>query len=108
MRRRATPSTTYTPRSMEKGALGDPREAVLDTLYAEAKQVLSQTANQLHTLTERLREAHAFDVEAWQQRSEHDGSTREGTVELARLTLLLDVALLDGLDAEPELVDGSS
>ncbi|HEV8054494.1 MAG: hypothetical protein H0V04_04105 [Chloroflexi bacterium] len=93
---------------MEKGALGDPREAVLDTLYAEAKQVLSQTANQLHTLTERLREAHAFDVEAWQQRSEHDGSTREGTVELARLTLLLDVALLDGLDAEPELVDGSS
>jgi len=66
---------------MEKGALGDPREAVLDTLYAEATQVLSQTANQLHTLTERLREAHAFDVEAWRQRSEHDGRTREWTLE---------------------------
>ena len=55
------PSTAYTRPDMEMGTLDEPREATLDVLYAQAKQVLSQSANQLRDLTERLRQIHATD-----------------------------------------------
>ena len=58
---------------METGALGESREVLLDALYAEAKQVLSQSANQLRALQERLREAHGSDVQVWQHLSASTG-----------------------------------
>jgi signal transduction histidine kinase len=49
-------SSPYTRRAMETGTLGERRQADADALYAEAKQVLSQSANQLRAVTERLRQ----------------------------------------------------
>ncbi len=47
---------------METGTLDEPPETSLDALYAEAEGVLSQSADQLRALTERLRRAHATDA----------------------------------------------
>jgi signal transduction histidine kinase len=48
---------------MDLGTLGDRRQAEFDALYTEAKQVLSQSANQLKAVTERLRQSHAGEID---------------------------------------------
>jgi two-component system, NarL family, sensor histidine kinase DegS len=52
----------YTRPTMETGIRGD-RRADVDALYAEAQQALTQSANRLRTLTERLRELHAVELQ---------------------------------------------
>jgi two-component system sensor histidine kinase DegS len=44
------------------GTLKDRRSAQFDGLYAEAKQLLSQSANELKAVTERLRQSHAEEM----------------------------------------------
>lgn len=51
--------TAYTRATVEMGTRGERRQAEFDALYAEAKQVLSQSANELRAVTERLRESQA-------------------------------------------------
>lgn len=102
MTERVPPSTAYTRPDMEMGTLDGQRQVTLDALYAEAKQVLSQSANQLRTLTERLRQAHAADSERWrgadaQGPRGHDAGL-VGAVELARgrqLLARLELAVKD-------------
>jgi signal transduction histidine kinase len=48
---------------MDLGTLGDRRQAEFDALYAEAKQMLSQSANQLKAVTERLRQSHSEELQ---------------------------------------------
>lgn len=47
---------------MEMGTLGEPPETSLDALYTEAEAVLGTSTDQLRSLTERLRRAHAMDA----------------------------------------------
>lgn len=53
--------SAYTPPTMETGIRGD-RRADVDALYSEAQQALTQSANRLRALTERLRELHAAEM----------------------------------------------
>jgi two-component system, NarL family, sensor histidine kinase DegS len=53
--------SAYTPPTMETGIRGD-RRADVDALYTEAQQALTQSANRLRALTERLRQLHADEV----------------------------------------------
>jgi signal transduction histidine kinase len=89
---------------MEMGTLGEPREATLDALYAEAKQVLSQSANQLRVLTDRLRHAHSTAEAHWQGSGleVHGGSTdaTAGSAELAKGRQLLSRLELAVRDVE--------
>jgi len=57
--------TPYTRRSMGLRALGDRRGVGFQALYAEAKQVLSHSANQLRALAATSREVSAEAVEEW-------------------------------------------
>ena len=66
-------STPYTRAEVEMGTLGDRRQAEFDTLYAEAKEVLAQSANQLKSVAERLRQTHADELSAY------DGVAPEGS-----------------------------
>ncbi|MEO7119090.1 MAG: histidine kinase [Candidatus Limnocylindrales bacterium] len=50
---------------MESGASGESGGILLDALHAEAKEALSQGANQLRSIQERLREAHGSDLQVW-------------------------------------------
>src|SRR5664279_1542577 len=58
----ATRTSPYTRPTMETGIRGD-RRADVDALYTEAQQALTQSANRLRALTERLREVHATELE---------------------------------------------
>ena len=62
-------TSPYTRGTMETGTLGERRqvEVEIDDLYAEAKQTLSQSANRLRALTERLREVYADELDRWQE-----------------------------------------
>ncbi len=51
----------YTRPTMETGIPGD-RRADVDALYTEAQQALTQSANRLRALTERLRELHGAEI----------------------------------------------
>lgn len=51
----------YTRATVEIGTLGERRQTEFDALYAEAKQVLGQSANQIRAVTERLRQSHATE-----------------------------------------------
>ena len=68
-------TSPYTRDTMETGTLGERRqvEVEVDDLYAEAKQTLSQSANRLHELTERLREAYGEELDKWQEQSGLEG-----------------------------------
>lgn len=57
------------------GILGERQRAEFDALYAEAKQLVSQSANQVKALAERLRETHADELAA-SERLATDGSER--------------------------------
>jgi len=54
-------TSPYTRPTMETGIRGD-RRADVDALYTEAQLALTQSANRLRTLTERLREVHAVEL----------------------------------------------
>jgi two-component system, NarL family, sensor histidine kinase DegS len=54
-------TSPYTRPTMETGIRGD-RRADVDALYTEAQQALTQSANRLRALTERLRELHAYEM----------------------------------------------
>ena len=79
----------YTPREMKTGTVGDRRGVRFEALYAEAKEALSHTANQLRSLTAQSREANAEATADWQRieagirlaREADDGEQRN---ELAR------------------------
>ena len=58
----AARTSPYTPPTMETGIRGD-RRADVDALYAEAREALTQSANRLRVLTERLREVHAAELD---------------------------------------------
>lgn len=73
MRRRNTRFSAYAPPSMQAPAVGDPRQQILESDYAAAKETLSRTANELRAITTRVREAHAVDLEVWRS-AEPDGS----------------------------------
>jgi two-component system, NarL family, sensor histidine kinase DegS len=52
-----TPSTRpYTRETMDIGTLGDRRQLGFDAIYAEAKESLSRSANELRALTDQLRQ----------------------------------------------------
>jgi signal transduction histidine kinase len=53
-------ATAYTPATMEAGRLGERRGPDVDALYAEAESLLSRSANELRTITERLRQGYAW------------------------------------------------
>lgn len=55
-------SSPYTRVNVEMGTLGERRQAEFDALYAEAKEVLSQSADQFKNVAERLRRAHAAEL----------------------------------------------
>jgi signal transduction histidine kinase len=57
----AARTSPYTRPTMETGIRGD-RRADVDALYNEAQQALTQSANRLRVLTERLREVHATEL----------------------------------------------
>ncbi len=57
----AARTSPYTRPTMETGIRGD-RRADVDALYAEAQQALTQSANRLRALTERLRELYADEL----------------------------------------------
>ncbi len=70
-------TSPYTRLTMETGIRGD-RRADVDALYAEAQQALTQSANRLRTLTERLREVHAAELaEAHRQPEAGSPSTQD-------------------------------
>ncbi len=54
-------TSPYTRPTMETGIRGD-RRADVDALYTEAQLALTQSANRLRALTERLREVHADEL----------------------------------------------
>ncbi len=91
-------STAYTPSGMETGALGESREILLDALYAEAKQVLGQSTNQLRSIQERLREAHGSDLQVWQHLNSNGPEASSTSASLARggqLLTRLELAVRD-------------
>lgn len=51
-------TSPYTPATVETGIPGERPNAEIDTLYAEAKQLLGRSSNQLKDVSERLRLAH--------------------------------------------------
>lgn len=70
------------------GALGESRDVLLDALYAEAKEVLSQSANRLRSIQERLREAHGSDLQVWQHAATTGTDVAGGTFTLPSATNL--------------------
>lgn len=83
----------YTRPNVEMGILGDRQQAEFDALYSEAKQVLSQSANQLKALAEQLRRTHADELAAT-DRLAPDGSERNAM----ETRLAADRALLARLE----------
>ena len=83
-------TSPYTRATMETGTLGE-RRADVDALYAEAKKALGQSANQLRSLTERLREMHADELLEWQRRGGSDGNDegRERAADVSHAAALL-------------------
>ena len=78
-------ASAYTPPTMETGIRGD-RRADVDALYTEAQQALTQSANRLRMLTERLRELHAAELESVRSTAEAgtDGPREVGRDQQAR------------------------
>lgn len=66
--------TAYTPATVETGIAGARPNAEIDALYAEAKQLLGSSANQLKDVSVRLRRAHGEHEE--QLRTVGDGPGR--------------------------------
>jgi signal transduction histidine kinase len=92
MTRRDDHGTPYTRATMEMGTLGDRRQAEFDSLYAEAKQALGASANQLRMVTERLRQAYGADLLEYQASPESDADAPQRRIEaggLARAKALL-------------------
>jgi signal transduction histidine kinase len=73
-------NSPYTRADVEMGILGERQQAEFDALYSEAKEVLSQSANQLKALAEQLRRAHAAELAATGQLA-RDGAARHSTEE---------------------------
>ena len=90
----------YTPRTMETGIRGD-RRADVDALYTEAQQALTQSANHLRTLTERLRELHAEELETARRPAEPRSS---GAREVGRDQQAMDAARAGQLLGRLELI----
>lgn len=93
MSRRADGSP-YTRATMDLGTLGDRRQAEFDAQYSEAKKLLSQSANQLKAVTERLRQSHAEELADLKGRGQSDDLDRRDLE--ARLSH--DSALLSRLE----------
>jgi two-component system sensor histidine kinase DegS len=79
---------------METGIRGD-RRADVDALYTEAQQALTQSANRLRTLTESLRELHAYELADARRPPDpqaggaHDASHDQQVMDAARAGQLL-------------------
>jgi len=86
-------SSPYTRANVEMGILGKRQQAEFDALYSEAKQVLSQSANQLKALAEQLRQTHADELAATDQLPP-DGAERQ----LLEVRLVADRSLLARLE----------
>lgn len=83
----------YTRADVEMGTLDERRQAEVDTLYTEAKQLLSQSANDFSALTERLRESHAGEIADHGRLASDDMARRDLDDRLAR-----DAAMLSRLE----------
>jgi signal transduction histidine kinase len=86
----------YTRGTMETGTLGTQRQAEVDALYAQAKQVLAQDANQLRAVTERLRETYGAALQ------DYEAAGASGAAAVRRIEtsgLVRDRSLLARLDA---------
>ena len=96
----AARTSPYTRPTMETGIRGD-RRADVDALYTEAEQALTQSANRLRALTERLREIHAAELD--EARSTLDARAG-GAVEAGRDQQAMDTARSGQLLSRLELI----
>src|SRR3954468_2681332 len=70
----STGTSPYTPATVETAILGTRPNAEIDALYAEAKQLLGQSSNQLKDVSERLR--HAYGEHEQQMAGTSDDAVR--------------------------------
>jgi len=96
----ATRTSPYTRPTMETGIRGD-RRADVDALYTEAQQALTQSANRLRALTERLREVHATELEEARRAADPRSS---GAHEAGRDQQAMDTARAGQLLSRLELI----
>ncbi len=94
---RSSVPSAYTRGKMEIGTVREQRQAEVDALYAEAKQLLAQDANQLRAVTERLRETYGAALQEFEASAGEQGGGAMRRVETSGL--VRDRSLLARLDA---------